>query len=117
MGPRQQVGASYVGYGLFNPYHWMENSEMKMECPYCHETIVISIAGRKPLGLPVTNVCDALRLHQTILAAANELGCSRGYIYKILKTHGLRPAEVMDGSTPKGIGFCNSLTEKYPKRK
>ena len=47
--------------------------------------------------MPVINVYDALRLHRSVLAAANELGCSRAYIYKVLKAEGLTPANVIKG--------------------
>jgi AraC-like DNA-binding protein len=70
---------------------------METKCPYCHRTIVVRTGGRKPLGLPVTDICDALRLHHGVLAAANELGCSRAYIYKVLKAAGLTPADINEG--------------------
>ncbi len=38
--------------------------------------------------MPVTNVYDALQHNRSVLAAANELGCSRAYIYKVLKANG-----------------------------
>ena len=51
--------------------------------------------GRKRLDHTVKNVCDALRLHRDVLAAANSLGCSRAYIYKVLKAEGLTVKEVL----------------------
>ena len=45
--------------------------------------------GRKPLDITVKNVCDALEKHQRVSAAATDLGCSRAYIYKVLKENGL----------------------------
>ena len=48
--------------------------------------------------MPVTKVCDALRLHNSVLGAANELGCSRAYVYKVLKTNGLTAKEVLEKS-------------------
>ena len=45
--------------------------------------------GRKLLNISVNKVCDALQGHSTVLEAALELGCSRGYIYKTLKAAGL----------------------------
>ena len=44
--------------------------------------------------MPVIKVCDALRLHRDVLAAANSLGCSRAYIYKVLAAAGLTAAQV-----------------------
>ena len=70
---------------------------MKVQCPHCGGMVVVNGLGRKAFNMPVTNVYDALRLHRSVLAAANELGCSRAYIYKILKTNGLTPAEVIKG--------------------
>lgn len=54
--------------------------------------------GRKAFKMPVTKVCDALRLHNSVLGAANELGCSRAYVYKVLKTNGLTAKEVLEKS-------------------
>jgi transposase-like protein len=62
---------------------------MLINCPRCGETIKINSPGRKPLNIPVIFICDALQLHRSVMAAAKELGCSRGYIYKVLKTSGL----------------------------
>ena len=41
--------------------------------------------GRRRLDVPVKNVYDALERYRSITVAAQELGVSRGYIYKILK--------------------------------
>ena len=53
--------------------------------------------GRKPLNIAVNNVYDTLRLHRSVITAANELGCSRAYIYKILKAGGLTVQDVIEG--------------------
>lgn len=53
--------------------------------------------GRKPLDIPVINVCDALQAYSSIAAAARELRCSRGYIYKELAKHGVTPGDVIRG--------------------
>lgn len=68
---------------------------MKIECPNCGELVVIHGFGRKPLNIDVIKVCDALRRCQNVKAAADELGCSRGYIYKVLKSKGLTVQEVI----------------------
>jgi hypothetical protein len=70
---------------------------MKIRCPHCGKTISVSISGRKPLNIGVKNVCDALRDCRNVALAAEELGCSRGYIYKMLGEHGLKPREVIQG--------------------
>ena len=53
--------------------------------------------GRKPLNIPVINVCDALQAYSSIAAAARELKCSRGYIHKELERYGVTPADVING--------------------
>ena len=58
---------------------------MKIQCPTCGQDIVVDGFGRRPLNITVNNVYDALRRHPNITAAANELGCSRAYIYMVLK--------------------------------
>ena len=60
--------------------------------------------GRRPLNIVVTKVCDALRLHRSVLVAANSLGCSRAYIYKVLKANGLKLKDVIEGKYE-----CSSL--------
>jgi biotin operon repressor len=44
--------------------------------------------------MPLKNVCDALQVSGSILAAANSLGCSRAYIYKVLKANGLKLKDI-----------------------
>ena len=70
---------------------------MKVQCPHCGGTVAVNGFGRRPLNIVVTKVCDALRLHCSVLAAANELGCSRAYIYKVLKANGFTVAGVIKG--------------------
>ena len=62
---------------------------MDVQCPSCGTKVQIYGIGRKPLGIDVKIVCDALRTHPTVLDAARELRCSRAYVYKTLKTAGL----------------------------
>ena len=62
---------------------------MIVECPHCGKTVTIKGMGRKRLNVSVKNVCDALQSHGTVTAAARELGCSQGYIYKVLKEAGM----------------------------
>ena len=70
---------------------------MLIECPHCGGRIAVNGLGRKAFNMPVINVYDALQLHRSVRGAANELGCSRAYIYKVLKTEGLTPADVIKG--------------------
>ncbi len=68
---------------------------MEVRCPNCGETIAVNGIGRKPFNMPVTEVCDALRQHRSVLAAANSLGCSRAYIYKVLKAGGMTVKDII----------------------
>ena len=62
---------------------------MIVECPHCGKPVVVNGIGRKPLNIPVIKVCGTLQAHSTVAAAALELGCSRGFIYKTLNSAGL----------------------------
>ena len=57
--------------------------------------------GRAATNIVVIDICDALRLHRSIPAAAESLGCSRALVYKVLKANGLTPAEVITGLATK----------------
>ena len=70
---------------------------MKIICPECKNVIVVQGLGRKSFTITVINVCDALQLCHSVPAAANELGCSPAYIYKVLKQNNLKAVEVMRG--------------------
>ena len=62
---------------------------MIIQCPKCGEKVVVNGLGRRPLNIPLKNVCDALQAHGGVAGAAKELGCSPAYIYKVLKVNGL----------------------------
>lgn len=64
-------------------------------CPYCGKVAATLLLGRTASNIGVTEVCDALRLCRSVSAAAHSLGCSRGYIYKILKAAGMTAKEVL----------------------
>ena len=71
---------------------------VEVTCPKCGEKIrVKGTGGRKPKDLPVIFVCDKLRACRSVTQAAEELGCSRGYIYKVLKEAGLVVREIISG--------------------
>jgi hypothetical protein len=74
---------------------------MLIECPHCGEKIVLYGLGRKALNIPLINVYDALCLYRSVGGAAIELGCSRAYIYKVLKNKRLTPADVVFGRVIK----------------
>ncbi len=68
---------------------------MEIECPHCGKTVAVSIGGRKPLNIGVKNIYDALRSYGSVTLAAEELGCSRAYIYNELAKQGTTPKEVL----------------------
>jgi hypothetical protein len=70
---------------------------MLVQCPHCGKSVVVNGIGRKPLNIAVNNVYDTLRLHRSVATAANELRCSRAYIYKVLKADGLTVQDVIRG--------------------
>ncbi|MFC1968547.1 hypothetical protein ACFLVX_04075 [Chloroflexota bacterium] len=70
-------------------------------CPHCGKVATTLGIGRAATNIVVTGICDALRLCRSIPAAANELGCSRALIYKILKANGMTPADIIKGLATK----------------
>lgn len=66
-------------------------------CPHCGKVAATLSLGRLASNMGVIEVCDALRLHRSVPAAAEKLKCSRALVYKILKAAGLTPAEVLKG--------------------
>ena len=62
---------------------------MKVQCPNCGEQVEVSGLGRKPLNIPLKIVYEALQTHQSVVSAAQQLGCSQGYIYNCLKDNEL----------------------------
>jgi len=74
---------------------------MLVRCPHCGGTVPVDRFGRRPLNIPVTKVYDAFRSCGSVTEAANKLGCSRAYVYKILKANGVRPEEVIKKRTER----------------
>jgi len=70
---------------------------MIIACPKCGEKVVVNGLGRKPLNIPLKNAYDALQAHGSVAGAANELGCSQRYIFKVLKANGLRLKDIFKG--------------------
>ena len=58
-------------------------------CPNCGTKVATIGIGRRRTSLTVINVCDALRTYKSIVLASEKLDCSRGLIYKLLKTNGM----------------------------
>jgi len=70
---------------------------MILQCPNCGEKMTVNGLGRKPLNIPLKNICEALKVYRRIEAAAQHLGCSQGYIFNILKEHGLKLNDILNG--------------------
>ena len=70
---------------------------MIVQCSHCGKSVVVNGLGRRPLNIPLKNVCDALRAHGNVVAAARELGCSPAYISGVLKANGLKLKDVVKG--------------------
>ena len=68
---------------------------MKVQCPNCGKSVTVKGLGRKPLNIPLKNVCETLRARRSVVAAGQELGCSQGYIFKVLKDNGLKLKDVV----------------------
>jgi hypothetical protein len=58
--------------------------------------VAVNGLGRKPLNIPLKNVCEALQAHRNAVAAANELNCSEAYIFAALKANGLKLKDVIN---------------------
>ena len=78
-------------------------------CLNCGSPVVVNGLGRKPLNIPLKNVCESLRIHRNVVAAAQELNCSEAYIYKILKDNGLKLKEAINNRAKyiKTSGSCH----------
>jgi len=77
-----------------------------VECPDCGEGGVVNNLGRRRLNIPLKNICECLRSVRNVAAAAQELDCSEGYIFGVLKANGLKLKDVIANgkgrSLPKG---------------
>ena len=70
---------------------------MKVLCPHCGKPVVVNGLGRKPLNIPLKNVCETLQAQRSVKAVAQELNCSQGYIFGVLKANGLKLKDVVNG--------------------
>ena len=55
--------------------------------------------GRKPLNISLKNICEALQAHRNVVVAAQELNCSQGYIFNVLKANGLKLKDIINKRT------------------
>ena len=69
---------------------------MIIQCPHCGECVEVNGLGRKRLNIPLKNICEALQSERSVAATACELHCSQGYIFNILKSHGLKPSDLIE---------------------
>ena len=67
---------------------------MIVQCPHCGKSVAVNGLGRKRLNITLKNVCEALQTHTSVVDAAQELGCSQAYIFKVLKENGLKIKDV-----------------------
>ena len=73
----------------------------EIPCPHCGLMVPMKgLGGRPPLTIDVIAVCDALKSAGGVGPAARNLGCSRAYIYKVLKQANLDARKVI----PNGDG-------------
>ncbi len=70
---------------------------MIIQCPNCGKPVVVNGLGRRPLNIPLKNICESLQAHRSVVAAAQELNCSEGHIFNILKANGLKLKDVIRG--------------------
>jgi len=70
---------------------------MLVRCPHCGKSVMVNGLGRKRLNIPLKNVCESLRAHRGVVAAAQELNCSQGYIFGVLRANGLKLRDVING--------------------
>ena len=70
---------------------------MLVRCPHCGKSVMVNGLGRKQLNIPLKNVCESLKAHRSVAAAANELNCSQAYIFGVLKANGLKTKDVVKG--------------------
>jgi hypothetical protein len=67
---------------------------MIVQCPNCGAKVAVNGLGRKPLNIPLKNVCECLKRYRNVARAARDLDCSQGYIFKVLKANGLTLKDV-----------------------
>lgn len=72
---------------------------MKVTCPHCGGMVTVNGLGRRRLNIPFKNVCESLKAHRNVVAAATELGCSPAYIFGVLKANGLKLRDVINGKS------------------
>jgi len=69
---------------------------MIIPCPHCGKSVVVKGLGRKPLNIPLKNVCEYLRKYRSVARVAQEFQCSQAYIFAALKANGLKLKDVIE---------------------
>jgi DNA-directed RNA polymerase subunit RPC12/RpoP len=67
---------------------------MIIQCPRCGGKVVVKGLGRKPLNIPLKDICECFKKYRSVARGAQELGCSQGYIFRVLKANGLGVKDV-----------------------
>lgn len=68
---------------------------MIKKCPNCGKPVVVNGLGRKRLNIPFKNISEALQMHKNVKVAAEDLGCSIGYIYQECGKKGKNPRDII----------------------
>jgi hypothetical protein len=74
---------------------------MLIRCPSCGAMVPVNGLGRKRLVIPLRNIIDCLQIFGNIGEAAKKLSCSPAYICSVLKSHGLKLKEAINGNNDK----------------
>jgi hypothetical protein len=69
---------------------------MKIICPKCGELIEVPGLGRKRLNIAVINIIDSLKATGSTQRTAEQLRCSKSYIFAVLKAQNLKLKDVID---------------------
>lgn len=84
---------------------------MLIQCPHCGGMVTVNGLGRRRLNIPLKNVCESLKAHRNVVAAANELGCSEAYIFGVLKANGLKLRDVINGTIRNSLLHNGGLSD------
>ncbi len=75
----RHCGATFPGGQLkplrYGEGHYHKRGGSLRRCPNCGHSVVVNGLGRKRLNIPLKIVCECLKEHRSVGAAANELGC------------------------------------------
>jgi len=82
-----------------------------IQCPHCGGMVTVNGLGRRRLNIPLKNVCESLKAHRNVVAAANELGCSEAYIFGVLKANGLKLRDVINGTIRNSLLHNGGLSD------